>query len=283
MEDAHPLAAALAERLVVILVQPRSPGNVGATARAMKNTGLRRLRVVDPVAYDPEEARWMAPGCEDVLAEAEFVATFEEAVADCHRLVATTARHRRLGQPVWSPTQLAQGFLEGPPDEVVGLLFGREDIGLTNEEVGHAGALLRIPTPEHASLNLAQAVLLTGHELFRLAHAAGMPAGGRSLGGSRGSRKTAALDKPDARDQRAHLPDLEAAGAEVLELLDLVGYTRAARPEKVLATARQLLQEAGLSRRQVDALRGMVSRVRWALDHPGADWKMGRRGQAEPD
>lgn len=283
MSGEHAFARALAERVVVVLVQPRSAGNVGAAARAMNNAGLRRLTVVDPFAYDPEEARWMAPGCEAVLAGAQFVATVEQALAPCHRVVAATARHRRLGQPVSSPTELARGFFQGPPDQVLGILFGREDTGLTNEEVGRAATILRIPTPDHASLNLAQAVLLTGHALFRHAHEEGMPASGRALAGTGAARWTASLDRPDARDALAEVPSLERAAIEVLRLLGRVGYTRSTRPEKILATTRQVLQDAALSRRKVDALRGMVSRVWWALDHPGTDWTLGRREPGEPD
>lgn len=152
------------DRVVVVLVEPQQPGNVGAVARAMKNTGLSRLVIVDPPAYDPHRARWMAPGCDDVIANARIVATLDEALEGTHRAVATTARHRKRDQRVIEPRALADEILAD--DRVTALLFGREDYGLSVEHVARCEAIMRIPTPEHASLNLAQAVLLVGHAIF---------------------------------------------------------------------------------------------------------------------
>lgn len=262
--------SALSERVVFILVEPQHPGNVGAAARAMKNMGLRRLTIVNPPAYDPERARWMAPGCDDFLADIRITATLEEALEGCHRVVASTARHRKQGQPVWTPSQLAEQIVQD--DDVVAVLFGREDFGLSTEHAMKAESLLRIPTPEHASLNLAQAVLLVAHAIFTEAGRHGHIATGRTLGGSRGTKSTASARKTNSRDRRADLSILEPAVSDIVALLDQVGYTRKTSSEKVALTGRQALQRASLSRRHVEALRGMVSRVRWALNHPDADW-----------
>ncbi|MCB9678827.1 MAG: TrmJ/YjtD family RNA methyltransferase [Alphaproteobacteria bacterium] len=261
--------ADLLDRTVVVLVQPQHPGNVGAAARAMKNMGLSRLVVVDPPAYDPEQARWMAPGCDDLLAATRIVATLDEALEGCHVAVASTARHRKQGQPVLTPTQIAERMTED--DRTWAILFGREDFGLATEDVLRCESILRIPTPEHASLNLAQAVLLVANALFTQARAQGTAAPGRTLGGSRGRSTTAAKAKGDKRDALADLRRIEPAVDDLVELLERVGYFRSTPEPKVRLTARQALQRSQITIRHLEALRGMVNRTRWALENPGID------------
>lgn len=262
--------AAWADRVVVVLVQPLQPGNVGAAARALKNFGLRRLVLVDPPGFDPERARWMAPGCDDVIDAMRIVGTLDEALAGVHEVVGTTARHRKIGPPVVEPAEVARRLFadDDAGDHVTAILFGREDFGLPNDAVVRCRSLVRIATPEHASLNLAQAVLLVTYELFQEARRHGVSARGRTLGGSKGARATAAVGAPDARDRPATVDVVEPAVDGLLEVLARVGYLRGTPAEKVRATARGALQTARLTVRHVEALRGMLAKVRWALDHP---------------
>ncbi len=278
MADAelHPLARALRERVIVVLVEPQYPGNVGATARAMRNMGLWSLVLVAPPAYDAEQARWMAPGCAELLASARIVATLDEALAGVSRVVATTARHRKRGQPVLEPREAAALALDDD-DGVTALLFGREDQGLDGEAVDRAQALLRIPTLEHASLNLSQAVMVTAHAFFEEARARGLPATGRMLGGSRAGQSTRAVSRTGRRDRRASLDTIEPAAEAMVQLLERVGYTRGTHPTKVRVSATTALQSAQLRVREVEALRGMVRRIEWALDNPGTDWTRSAR------
>lgn len=263
----------LADRIVVVLVEPQQPGNVGAAARAMKNMGLSRLVIVNPPAYDPERARWMAPGCDDMLANMRIVGSLDEALEGVQLAVATTARHRRYDPRVLTSRELAHELVELPEEHSAAILFGREDSGLDNEAVFRCGRIVRILTPDHASLNLAQAVLVIAHDLYEEARARGLVGGGgRIVGGRRAPRSTGSLQKQGADGQLADLPALEPAVSELVSLLERVGYTRAANPTKVTLTARQALQSAHLTVREVHALRGMVSRVSWALDHPDKDW-----------
>jgi TrmH family RNA methyltransferase len=248
-------------------VQPLHPGNVGAAARAMRNFGLERLVIVDPPAYDPERARWMAPGCADLLARARIVATLDEALVGVHRALGTTARHRRLGHEVIEPQEAAR-LAADDSDRITAVLFGREDFGLANEELERCEKLVRVATPEHASLNLGQAVLLVAHHLYEEERRRGLVAPGRTLGGSRRDRTTREVRLRSPKDQRADLPHLEPAVDELLVLLERVGYLRGTAPAKVRVTARQALQHAGLSIKHVEALRGMIGRIEWALDHP---------------
>jgi len=235
--------------------------------------GLDRLTLVNPPAWDPETARWMAPGCDDLVSRIRVVATLDEALEGVTYAVAATARHRKQGHPVFEPAAFASDLFERDPSGTPGVLFGREDFGLSTTDVNRCAALLRIPTPEHASLNLAQAVLLVGHALFEGVRARGLEASGRTLGGSRGTRTTAGVSRPSPRDELADIPSVEPAVLELLGLLQRVGYLRGTPTEKVALTARQALQRAQISRRHVEALRGMVNRIEWALASPGVDWE----------
>lgn len=266
----------LAEQVVFVLVQPQHPGNVGATARAMKNMGLRRLVVVDPApSFDLERCRWMAPGAHDVVDQMRIVATLDEALVGVHRAIASTARHRRHGQPVHEPAVIAEDTLDG--DETVAILFGREDTGLSSADTLRCESILRIATDEHASLNLAQAVLLVAHTFFEAARKRGHRAEGRKLGGTGGPRSTRSLDKSNAAGPRADVTQLEPVVVELVALLNRVGFGKGTSPEKVGVTLREGLQRASLTVRHVSALRGMVKRVGYALDHPEIDWQASRR------
>lgn len=260
--------------MVLVLVQPLSPENVGSSVRAMANFGLRRLILVDPPAWDPETARWLAPGCAELIRDARVVATLDEALDGVHLVIATTARHRKQGQVVETPPRAAERVLdEGARGRTVAILFGREDFGLSTDDILRCESLIRIPTAEHASLNLSQAVVVVAWSLFQAAQERGARFEGRTLGGSRATRTTARASKGGARDRLADAPRLEPAIHELVGLLERVGYTRGVQPEKVRLTVRTALQRASLALRHVDALRGMVARVQWALDHPERDWR----------
>jgi len=267
------LEATLAQRVVVVLVQPQYSGNIGSVARAMKNMGLARLVLVDPPAFDPEQARWMAPGAHDILANVRIVATLDEALVDCHRAIGATARHRKIRQAVLEPSELTTQVLDDPDGRCTALLFGREDHGLDSAAIERCEALLRIATLQHASLNLSQAVLVTAHALFEGARARGLQATGRMLAGRRSPHATEVIETGTKRDDVVELGELEPAVAALMQLLEDVGYTRNLPPEKVRSTTRQALQKLALSRRQNEALKGMIHRVQWALSNPELDWK----------
>jgi tRNA/rRNA methyltransferase len=155
---------------VVILVEPQLGDNIGATARAMANFGLSRLRLIKPRDGWPNPRAWVAAsGADRVLDRAELFDTLEAAVADLTFVLATTARAHDQAKPVVSPEAAAE--LMAPKiaaGETVGLVFGRERYGLENHEVGLADRIVTLPVnPAFASLNLAQAVLIVAYEWFK--------------------------------------------------------------------------------------------------------------------
>ncbi len=155
---------------VVVLVEPQLGENIGAAARAMANFGLSQLRLVKPLRGWPnEKARVMASGADRVLEAATLHESLAAAIADCHYVLATTARAHDQAKPVLgageAAAQMAPRIAAG---ETVALVFGRERIGLENDEVGLADAIVTLPVnPAFASLNLAQAVVILAYEWLK--------------------------------------------------------------------------------------------------------------------
>jgi tRNA/rRNA methyltransferase len=155
---------------VVVLVEPQLGENIGAAARAMANFGLSRLRVVKPLQGWPNErARVIAAGADRVLYAAQVYDSLASAIADCHFVLATTARMHDQAKPVLSAEAAAAAIAPRiAAGETVALVFGRERIGLENEEVARADAIVTLPVnPAFASLNLAQAVVILCYEWFK--------------------------------------------------------------------------------------------------------------------
>ena len=153
-------------RIRVILVNPSHPGNIGATARAMKLMGLSDLVLVEPKRFPDSAATARATGAADLLETATVVSTLAEALTGCVRVYAATARGRSLEIPTASAREWATE-IAATPDDQIALIFGRECSGLTNEELGLAHRAICIPTSkEFSSLNLAQAVQIVCYECF---------------------------------------------------------------------------------------------------------------------
>lgn len=168
---------------VIILVRPQLAENIGMCARAMANFGLSEMRLVAPRDGWPQKTRMKkgavsaAAGATGILEAATLFADVESAIADLNHVFATTARERGQAKPVHAPSAaMAQGLAMIRAGGRVGLLYGPERTGLTNDDVSLASAVITFPVnPEFASLNLAQAVLLTGYEWFRHAHGEAPP------------------------------------------------------------------------------------------------------------
>src|SRR5689334_15711769 len=161
--------ATLASGPAVILVHPQLGANIGPAPRATFNCGLTDLPLVRPRDGWPSEAsRDAASGSGPVIDNARLYDTVEEAVADLHRVYATTARERHMVKRVVTPRQAAAEMRRLAADgQSVGVLFGAERAGLTNDHVALADAIVAVPlNPSFSSLNLAQAVPLVGYEWF---------------------------------------------------------------------------------------------------------------------
>jgi TrmH family RNA methyltransferase len=232
-------------RVSVVLVRPSRPANVAAACRAMKNMGLRRLRLVEPPpGLDDRDARAPAYKAWDILDGAEVVPTLARAVADCTLVAGTTGRDDLQG--VWSPRRLATDGPGRAADGGMAVVFGPESSGLTNLELGLCHVLVHVDTdPAQPSLNLAQAVLLLAYELRLTA---------------RGAR----TEKTSVNDGAASAGDLERALQELRRALLDVGYLDPLNPDHILIELRRLLARAGPTPREVSLLRGLARQVGWA-------------------
>jgi len=149
-----------------VLVDPQHPGNIGASARAMKNMGLQSLVLVRPRAPADPEATVRAAGAADLLARARIVATIDEAVGDCGLVIGTTARPRSANWRVIDAREAAAELAVASTTRPAAVLFGGERNGLANEALERCHALVRIPCAAgYESLNLAQAVQVIAYEI----------------------------------------------------------------------------------------------------------------------
>lgn len=231
----------------IVLVEPQLGENIGAAARAMANFGLSDLRLVKPRdGWPSEPARRAASRADHVLDRVRVFETLGEAVGDLRMVLATTARPRAVDRPVLGPVAAAARLRSAAGRGVpTGVLFGRERIGLTNEEMGVAEALLTLPVdPSFASLNVAQAVLITAYEWRR---GEGIDEG-RSLPFGGEGRQPA--DKGELIKLFEHLE----------ESLDARGFFRPPEKRPGMALAlRAMLSRAELSGQEVKTLRGVIA------------------------
>lgn len=159
---------ALRDRLRLVLLHTTHPGNIGAAARAMKTMGLRDLHLVAPRHFPHADATALASGADDLLASAVVHETLDEAIADCHWVLGTSARLRSIPVPGLDARDAARAVVERlqQREQQIAILFGQERSGLTNEQLGRCHRLVHIPTtPAFGSLNLAQSLQIVAYEL----------------------------------------------------------------------------------------------------------------------
>lgn len=155
------------DRFRIVLIETSHSGNIGSAARAMKTMGLNRLYLVSPKQGIDEQALALAAGADDVVNNAVVVESFDEAVADCELVIGTSARLRHLQNTLLEPRACAEKAMSyATAQRQVAIVFGRERIGLTNDELLKCHYHLTIPAnPDYSSLNLAMAVQLICYEL----------------------------------------------------------------------------------------------------------------------
>lgn len=152
---------------VFILVEPAVPENIGAAARAIKTMGFKELRLINTNKHLCDEATWLAHGSTDILNEAKVYTHLKEAIVDLDFLIGTTAKKRSVKKDYYTPEE-TQAILEVKKDSVnrIGVIFGREESGLTNEELDSCDIALSIPLmAPYPSINLAQSVMIVSYVL----------------------------------------------------------------------------------------------------------------------
>ena len=233
----------------MVLYEPLDPINIAATIRAMKNMGVHRLRLVRPVAYDPSRLIGVAHDTEEIIEAVERFDDLKSAVADCVRIAGFTARRRAAKRAVIGPPLAAADLLEFADKGPVAVLFGREDKGLPNDALDLAHIVVTIPTTQHASLNLAQAVLIALYELHVVAADAT-----RKLAPP---RKTA--DAPSSAQFDLLFADAHRALTELR-------FFKTRNDEHVMRSLRSIIFRAAPDGREVDLLRAMAIEVLRTVD-----------------
>ncbi|MFZ7201518.1 tRNA (cytosine(32)/uridine(32)-2'-O)-methyltransferase TrmJ [Avibacterium avium] len=233
------------ENIRIVLVETSHSGNIGSAARAMKTMGLNQLYLVAPKQGVDEQAIALAAGADDVVKNAVIVPTFDQAVADCEFVIGTSARLRHLQSTLLEPRACAEKAVAFAKHHKVAIVFGRERIGLTNEELLKCRYHLTIPAnPDYSSLNLAMAVQLICYEL--------------RMAWLEENKKDVDLSLSSIESTYPTAQELEYFFAHTERLYQQLGFIQ---NQGVMQKLRRLYLRAEVEKNELNILRGMLSAV----------------------
>ncbi|TVZ39627.1 tRNA (cytidine32/uridine32-2'-O)-methyltransferase [Alteromonadaceae bacterium 2753L.S.0a.02] len=241
------------QQIRMVMVNTSHPGNIGAAARAMKNMGLSQLVLVDPKEYPAEKAVWRAAGAVDVLEQARVVATLDEAVADCALVIGTSARERRIPWPLLTPRECGERCWSEAASHPVAIVFGREDRGLTNEELHKCHYHVHIPAnPEYSALNISAALQVICYEI-----------------------RMACLTARDGKLPHFDDWDMPPADSQALEhyyehledTLVKLDFLDPDNPRQTVTRLRRLFNRIRLDQMELNILRGMLTSIQNYIYH----------------
>jgi TrmH family RNA methyltransferase len=215
----------------------------------MMNFGLSGLRLVEPDEFDEWRIGGIAHRSNDLTAAATHHVTLEDAVADASFIVGTTARARTAGRRYVRPREAAEQIAKRAAEGTVAIVFGREDRGLTNEDLDRCHAITIIPTSEYSSLNLAQACLVLAYEVF-------LAVGGGQEELPKGRRAT----RPPTQEE------LEQTFAALADGLERIEFYKARKPESVMRTLRTIVARAEPDLREAKLLAAIGYEIRHHID-----------------
>lgn len=241
------------DRVRIVLVEPAGGLNVGSIARVMKNMGLKQLIIVNPrCEVGGEAAMTMAVHAKDILHSTQIVTDLPSALVGCTRVIATTGRDEDVPKMhLETPRQALPWLVES--DEPTALIFGREDIGLTNTELNYASRHIRIPVGGiYSSLNLAQAVGICAYELQMCV--------------SNSQDNLVSTPPIVTTEDLATVESLEDYYQQLETLLLKIGYLLPHTASKRMAKIRRLYNRSQLSTNEVALLRGILSQIKWQID-----------------
>lgn len=231
----------------IVLINTSHPGNIGSAARAMKTMGLSRLYLVDPLKFPDPKASELASQAVDVLGEATVVKTLEEAIGDCHLVIGTSARERTIPWPLLTARESAEKIAIEPDHSEVAIVFGREQSGLTNEELKRCHFHTHIPSnPIYSSLNIASAVQVIAYELRVACLAEKIP------------------EKWDYEfaDSKA----MESFYEELEKVLIEINFLNPKVPRQLMTRLRRLFNRARPDVMEMNILRGILGMIKNNLD-----------------
>jgi len=226
------------------LVETSHTGNMGSVARAMKTMGLSNLYLVNPLLKPDSQAISLAAGASDLIGNATIVDTLDEAISGCSLVVGTSARSRSLPWPMLDARECGMKSVEEGQQAPVALVFGRERVGLTNDELQKCHYHVAIPAnPDYSSLNLAMAVQIIAYEV-RMAWLA--------------SEQSPAAPQTEESPYPL-VDDLERFYQHMEGMMLESGFIRQGNPSQVMSKLRRLFTRARPERDELNILRGMLS------------------------
>ena len=230
------------DHIAIILVEPQIPENIGSAARAMHNMGIARLVLVNPENCNLCRVLKTATGSSiDVVEQMEVHDDLAEALAPYQYVVGTTARTGSLRPALTQPRRLACDLVEISQRNLVALLFGPEDRGLSNEQLRYCHTIASIPTAQFSSLNLAQSVMVFCYEIFLA------------------SRETILEPVP----RLANKFELEGMYEHLKDVLMKIGFIHPQNPEHWMLNIRRFLSRFPLRAREVRIIRGICRQIDW--------------------
>jgi len=232
------------DHITIVLQRPRFPENIGATARAMRNMGIRRMIVVEPENYDLSRVLKMATHvAADVVQEIQLSQDLQTALSPFHMVVGTTARLGGEREVVQSPSRMAGRMISLSQENTIAIVFGPEDRGLSNEDLRLCHELVNIPTAEFSSLNLAQAVMVMCYELYT--------AGGDGP-----------LTEPNA-PRLATRHELDGMYDQLRDILVRINYINPENPDYWMNKIRRFFTRLQLKAGEVSIIRGICRQIDW--------------------
>ncbi len=252
----------------IVLVNTTHPGNIGGAARAMKNMGLSRLYLVAPKEFPSDKATWRSAGATDVLDNAVVVDSLDEAIQGCSLVVGTSARERRIPWPLLDPRECGESVWGEANQHEVAVVFGREDRGLTNEELHKCNYHVHIPAnEEYSSLNLATAVQVITYEI-RMAYL--MASEGKALPKHQ-------WDMPPANAQA-----LDSYYQQLEQTLVNVGFLDPENPKQTMTRLRRLYNRVRMDQMELNILRGVLTAMQNYVFYTGkVVAKLGLKGDVD--
>ena len=236
----------------IVLVEPSHPGNIGGTARAMKTMNLSKLALVNPKRFPDPQADWRAAGALSLVKEAIVYESIEAAVAKSALVAATSVRERHIAWPKYTSAEFAREIVSKyDSTQQISVVFGREDSGLTNEELQLCNLQVRIPSnPDYNSLNLAMSVQIVAYDLY-----------------CQTLMQTDNEKTKEIEPQLASFAQVEAFYEHLWNVLHTIDFLQPDEPREAVVRLRRLFGRVHLDHTEVQILRGILSHVERALEY----------------
>ncbi|OCG09164.1 tRNA (cytosine(32)/uridine(32)-2'-O)-methyltransferase TrmJ [Gilliamella sp. wkB178] len=235
------------DNIKIVLVETSHTGNMGSAARAMKTMGLTNLCLVNPIIKPDSQSISLAAGASDIIKNAQIFSSLNQAIADCNLVIGTSARSRSLQWPNLTPKECADKIIQQTVNSKVALVFGRERVGLTNDELQKCDYHVSIPAnPDYSSLNLAMSVQVLCYEI-----------------------RMSMLNTQDLTSQPIEVADIDFPSNADIErfyqhlqqtLLD-TGFINANHPGQIMGRLRRLFTRAHIEQQELNILRGILTSI----------------------